>query len=294
MRSFRPPRHFRPFRRLPALLLCAALPMAILITGCYKDRPGAYPVVASANGDIRSMGSTEALPPLTAKTPRVAKDKVPAASVPGEADFGVPFYPGAKPHTGLDGVPRASRESDGTLLLLLETPDPVEKVVAFYRSRLPKASFSEAIQEGKRVQTVTKELSDHGLQSIEISASGDKTQILLMRIPALNSSGETPMPPDAAQLLKQIKTAEGLASPSSTEPPPAASDSPPTVGAPAIGKPLPGTHPGEVLPDPTRPHRPAPVPVAPITPPRDTTTPGITPESSLSNSEPTPPPISRP
>lgn len=52
----------------------------------------------------------------------------------GEADLGVPFYPGTKPAEG-----QSSRidTPDGTMVTVgLETPDAPDKVAAFYRDKL--------------------------------------------------------------------------------------------------------------------------------------------------------------
>ncbi len=177
--------------RLSFLLLAPTLLLTIPLVGCYQDTRGTYQAVADANGDLHRPGSPGSIEqiPMTADTHAKGKEVTPAPDLgtPGAADVGLPFYPAAKPRMGLDGLPRASREADGTVLIALDTDDPPDKVVAFYRNAIPNASYREDDRDGRHIQSLSRE-QDNFSNGVDISVENGKTSILLMRMPLLSKS----------------------------------------------------------------------------------------------------------
>jgi hypothetical protein len=78
-----------------------------------------------------STGSTKIT--TTDASGKTSQMEIGAAKV-GESDLGVPFYPGAKMG---DGASSRVSTPEGTMYtVMLQTPDPTDKVAAFYRDRL--------------------------------------------------------------------------------------------------------------------------------------------------------------
>jgi hypothetical protein len=79
-----------------------------------------------------------------------------SASKKTAADVGVPVYPGTSPEEAYSGVYR------------MVTTDSFEKVVTFYKDKLPAAVYSEiAIPTGKGASLVVDDGGFHGNLSVE-------------------------------------------------------------------------------------------------------------------------------
>jgi hypothetical protein len=206
---------FAPFRRSQksmrraAVWIVLAAPLALSVTGCYQDTHDSYQAVADTNGDLHRPASVEHIPVVADSKPNADSSASASTSgAPTASDFGMPFYPAAKPQTGLDGIPRVTRDADGTLLLVMETDDTPDQVVAFYRHALVKASYREDDSEGQHVQSLSQE-QDNISKSVDVSQDNGKTRIVLTRMPLLTASeaSRDALPP--APKLKATPTKPG-------------------------------------------------------------------------------------
>ncbi len=102
-----------------------------------------------------------------------------------EASLGLPIYPGATPLKEHDSATVNLDIADEAKVRILagkfETPDSLDKVVAFYHDRLGNevTSFKEKDEEGK---TVFEIKSDKQQKVVALKNDGDKTVIELVRI----------------------------------------------------------------------------------------------------------------
>lgn len=175
-----------PLRFASALLIVSGATLASF--GCYQDKQGSYRAVADTDGNLhRAIGGTTVTPMADPGPKKDAPAQTSASDAPTAKEFGIPFYPAAKPYTGLDGIAKASKEADGTLLLIMETADAPEEVAAFYRKAMPHAHFADTLHDGVRTQTFSQKVGRNGL-SVDISPEGSRTRIVLMRMPDLVSA----------------------------------------------------------------------------------------------------------
>jgi len=156
-------------------LLAAALPW---LTGCSGGGGGAMsdsiaglqPPQANA-GTTATKGSDE---------PQVT-----------QSDLGMPFYPGATAASATDAQ-SGSMKTPGEAMILMQTHDSPDRVVAFYMGRLKTTG-----EEGKPVPPVRRDsniddkpvitlsrLVGHTLRAVEIRKLEDITVIELMRMEA--------------------------------------------------------------------------------------------------------------
>lgn len=63
----------------------------------------------------------------------------------GEAEVGVPFYPGARPGEG--GSSKVTTPDGSMYTVILHSADPADKVAAFYRERLKAMSAGKQIMD---------------------------------------------------------------------------------------------------------------------------------------------------
>jgi hypothetical protein len=102
-----------------------------------------------------------------------------------EASLGLPIYPGAtriKEHgSATVSIDIAEEEKLRVLVGKFETPDSVDKVIAFYHDRLGNevTKFKEKDAEGKTVFEIKHDQQD---KIVALKSSGDKTVIELVRV----------------------------------------------------------------------------------------------------------------
>ena len=102
-----------------------------------------------------------------------------------EASLGLPIYPGAtrlKDHDSATvNVDIADEAKVRVLAGKFETPDSVDKVIAFYHDRLGDqvTKFKEKDEEGKTVFEIKHDKQD---KVVALKSSGDKTVIELVRV----------------------------------------------------------------------------------------------------------------
>jgi len=119
---------------------------------------------------------------LSIKTPLGSLEVNPGVN---EASLGLPIYPGAIPLKEHDSATVNLDIADEAKLRVLagkfETPDSLEKVVAFYHARLGDqvTSFKEKNGEGK---TVFEIKHDKQTKVVALKSNGDKTVIELVRV----------------------------------------------------------------------------------------------------------------
>ena len=142
--------------------------LAILIAGCGKapeppkpaaaTPPNSPAPVAQATGGAQSPSAN-----ATCKTSPTAEQNLPAT----EADLGVSFYPGAR--QGL--VTRGTGPTGSVSSAELETTDPPEKVLAFYREQLKaKAAGRDVTDSGAP--------DGSGNSFLELDVNGGTIQII--------------------------------------------------------------------------------------------------------------------
>ncbi len=100
----------------------------------------------------------------------------------GEADVGVPFYPGAKP---AEGASTRIQTADGTATtVMLESKDAPDKVAAFYRDKLKAQSEGKQFMDLTSNEGATLILADDkaksGTQVQVMKAEGGGTQVHIM------------------------------------------------------------------------------------------------------------------
>jgi hypothetical protein len=99
----------------------------------------------------------------------------------GEADIGLPFYPGAK-----QDAQSTSRMEDAERKMVttkLDSSDSVEKVAAFYRDKLKAQSTGKSMMDNSNADSVVLMLNDskgdNGV-SVQIEKRDNGTEIMLM------------------------------------------------------------------------------------------------------------------
>ena len=161
----------RPLTPIPFRLVLA-LVTATLAAGCHRNEP--TPLRQPAPGTSAPLPGI----PLSA-----------AAAMPGmptEAQIGLPFYPLARVAVGPDRAPAAVKTDEATLIVL-ETADSPDKVLAFYQQRLPKAQRTEKTLNGTRDILLSQPSSKGGYHAVEIRADEGATRIQLMNMRASRS-----------------------------------------------------------------------------------------------------------
>lgn len=99
----------------------------------------------------------------------------------GEADIGLPFYPGAK-----QDAQSSSRMEDATRTMAttkLESSDSVDKVATFYRDKLKAQSAGKSMMDNSSADSVSLMLSDSKSDSgttVHIEKRDNGTEIMLM------------------------------------------------------------------------------------------------------------------
>jgi hypothetical protein len=102
-----------------------------------------------------------------------------------EASLGLPIYPGATPIKEHDSATVSLDIADEAKVRVLagkfETPDSVEKVIAFYHDRLGSevTRYKEKDEEGKAVFEIKHDKQD---KVVALKSDGDKTVIELVRV----------------------------------------------------------------------------------------------------------------
>ncbi len=171
----------------------AALGIILFAFGCGKDQPDSYPLTgkdgapltsaeAKAIADAHSPDGKKAAPTpeeITAMADKKKKDLQQMKETPSESQVGIPFYPGAEPRKNKGDLPLTT-ESDNALLLTLETADPMTKVDAFYKTKLPLAHRLQETIAGKQTIGYVDSSEPRRNRSVDISADGDKTVIALI------------------------------------------------------------------------------------------------------------------
>lgn len=184
---------------LMALTACV-LTGGVLIAGCGENKTqGKLPADPSqGRPDVESIVKTaQTTKPASGKPTTSQTD-----TMPTEKELGITMYPHAKPFKDSTGVVTAM-SSEGMKIALLETPDSVEKVTAFYKQEMPHASVTKETPEGKPTVRLSEPMGRNGVRAVEIADKEGKTQITLTavsEIPGLSSAPavDTPTPPAPA------------------------------------------------------------------------------------------------
>lgn len=173
---------------LPGMLLLVAIGWG----GCTSERDVSLP---SGTGDPFANRIDPENPPPPAP-PAPARTQV--DSMPDETEVGIAFYPNAKPFKDRTGAEASHMRGEGMLTVILETTDPMERVVEFYAKQLPSADRTEQEEQGRRVVNLSELYGGNGVRMVSIAQEVDRTRITLQNVrpstgPA--GSGETTRPP---------------------------------------------------------------------------------------------------
>lgn len=96
-----------------------------------------------------------------------------------EKDLGVPFYPGAKPLEGGGGGEAVTAEM-GMMIQSLSTPDSMDKVVAFYTSKLGAPTSSGPGLGGGTMAGWDHTHPNGTNQNLMVMSEGDKGPVSIM------------------------------------------------------------------------------------------------------------------
>ena len=146
----------RSVSRTCAVLTVATCALLPFLTACAGGPERSVQSSATSNGPMSD--------PITGLQPQT----IPAAAAPNpteptitEAQIGIPFYPNALP-AGANSGSDSSTSSTGDAMMLLQTHDPAEKVVAYYMDKLTRSDAtgkqtapikSQSTMDGKPVVT---------------------------------------------------------------------------------------------------------------------------------------------
>ena len=142
---------------------------------------------------VVAAGSAVSLPGQTAKNaPRDPEFSLQAGTHPEPSRFGVPLYPGASEmkdqgHRGIEFSFSAKAHSGVRLeVSKFQTPDPVEKVIDFYRQQLGKevTKFTSKNDEGNAVFEIKHKFDQ---RFIEIKKATTGAEIDLVRLEGVDS-----------------------------------------------------------------------------------------------------------
>ncbi|HZT41939.1 MAG TPA: hypothetical protein VFA07_07105 [Chthonomonadaceae bacterium] len=146
------------------------VPLALLLAaGCHRaEQAAARPQAPGASAPIPGI-------PLSS-----------AAVMPGmptEAQIGLPFYPQARVAVGPDRTPEAVKTDQATLIVL-ETADSPDKVLAFYQQHLPHAQRTDKTLNAAPDILLSQPSPKGGYRAVEIHAEEGVTRIQLMNMRA--------------------------------------------------------------------------------------------------------------
>jgi hypothetical protein len=161
------------------LMPYACLTIAALLTGCTSNTKTAQGTVPSDPAVHRS--DVETLVKNAPPAKPTAAPKPQATTMPTEKELGLPYYPGAKPFHDETGVVTAA-SSEGMKIALLETPDSIEQVTAFYRAEMPQATVTKAKSGSDYTVRLSEVAGENGLKAVEIAFKEKKTQITLTAV----------------------------------------------------------------------------------------------------------------
>ena len=104
------------------------------------------------------------------------QSSAPRASGVTEADLGVPFYPGSTPDDSVGGDAKEVGTAHTTVGSNHVSSDSADKVLAFYKEKLPKFESSKA----GGADLMTGKGSNGGEVAISITKDGDHSKIIIV------------------------------------------------------------------------------------------------------------------
>ncbi|MDW8206492.1 MAG: hypothetical protein RMJ43_01550 [Chloroherpetonaceae bacterium] len=189
---------------LPGILL-----VAIGWAGCTSDRDVSLP---SRTGDpFANRIDPENPPPPAPPAPARAQ----ADPMPDETEVGIAFYPNAKPFKDRTGAEASHVRGEGMLTVILETTDPMDRVVDFYAKRMPAADRTEQEEQGKRVVNLSELYDGNGVRMVSITQEAERTRITLQNVRPLAGPAESraTVPPSGGGALPEARSRTGNSAP---------------------------------------------------------------------------------
>lgn len=147
-----------------------------LCAGCNSDSGKGIP--PTARDPFANRIDPENPPPPDPPAPKQAE----VMPMPKQSEVGIAFYPNAQPYKDELGTEASHVRGEGMLTVMLETTDPIEKVVNFYQKKMVKADRTDETEGGKRVINFSEAYSGNGVRMASISEVGDKTRITLQNV----------------------------------------------------------------------------------------------------------------
>jgi hypothetical protein len=142
------------------------LPLAAILLAC----------VVSCGKPAEQTESVAGAPPSTLAPAQVQDSTSPEVTLGAGsklADTGVPAYPGSV----VKGEASSPRSGENHITVMLSTPDPLDKVVAFYKEKL-KVEASER----KGVTVLVGRTKEDANYIVEVSRSGSETKVTVRGI----------------------------------------------------------------------------------------------------------------
>jgi len=220
--------HSRWRKWAPAL--CLPLAALCLVTGC-RSESDAKEAQAEAEIVRRHQAGSDLATTVLPESGGLAGAPEQAATTqsPGDlgdgkplitAEIGLPVYPNAQLFKDAGSGRDPIQTGNGINIVLLETPDKPEQVIAFYKEKLlherpdPKAHGKKEIvhptewdrmQDGKKVVTLSDSDMSLGVRTVEVRMDAGRTFIELMNI-LPDKKGAPPVTPSALSGLPTKST----------------------------------------------------------------------------------------
>lgn len=139
-----------------------------------------------------------------------------------EKTFGIPPYPGATQQTSYTG----SQGDNKSAVVMLQSKDAFDKVLAFYKDKFPKANVTSVNSGGNNTAVLAVEGKAQQL-TVSITSTGEGTTIQI----ASSTTPGQPTPETPASDASPSGTAPGTDAPSADETPTGATPASPDSGA---------------------------------------------------------------
>lgn len=175
--------HIRLFPVVPVVAMILVVMAGMMLTGCESEGDRKL-------AEVRDKMQEQQIAEIDKQAAENAAKMGTGKDKPTESDdsgLGIPVYPGAESILGNERIKAPSDDEFKTALM--QTSDSFEKVVAFYKEKLPigvKQRPSE--RDGSPSMTFTQELGSGGLKVVQIRQVGEKTVLELMNLGTPNNS----------------------------------------------------------------------------------------------------------
>ena len=201
--------------RMGSAFLCGIVTVSLLAAGCQDDQEKTLAernaavqqqkehdrALAQARADLErqsAAGNAAYNPPTSSSAPMASAHP----DTLNEEDIGLPIYPNAHIYKLPGDSGGGVKTGNGINIVLLETPDNMEPVIAFYEPKLTHtkgtASVKPARQDrtegSRRIVKFTETLENQAVRIVKLTREPDKTVIELMNIQPSVAHSSIPNP----------------------------------------------------------------------------------------------------